>query len=110
MWILVLIPEPIKYGSRYKKLHVVCSIVPGTGITVLFSKVPEDVHGLCAKDAVYFSMHKFIGGAQTPGVLVAKKRLFTNPTPHAAGGGTVFFVTGQDHRYVQEVRYRHVQK
>ncbi|XP_018336222.1 uncharacterized protein LOC108744801 [Agrilus planipennis] len=28
------------------------------------------------KDALYFSGHKFIGGVQTPGVLVAKKTLF----------------------------------
>ena len=69
-------------------------------------QLPEDVHGLCAKDALYFSVHKFVGGAQTPGLLVAKKRLFANPVPHAGGGGTVFFVTEQDHRYVQEVRER----
>jgi len=25
-------------------------------------KVPEDTNGLCYKDAVYFSMHKFVGG------------------------------------------------
>ncbi|KAK9719481.1 Aminotransferase class-V [Popillia japonica] len=28
------------------------------------------------KDAIYFSGHKFIGGVQTPGILVAKKFLF----------------------------------
>ena len=39
-------------------------------------KVPNDVENLCAKDAVYFSMHKFVGGVQTPGILVAKKELF----------------------------------
>ena len=31
---------------------------------------------LFEKDAVFFSVHKFVGGVQTPGVLVAKKRLF----------------------------------
>ena len=69
-------------------------------------QLPEDVHGLCAKDALYFSVHKFVGGAQTPGLLVAKKRLFANPVPHAGGGVSVFFVSEQDHRYVQEVRER----
>ncbi len=34
------------------------------------------------KHAVYFSMHKFLGGVQGPGVLVAKKSIFTNPVPH----------------------------
>jgi hypothetical protein len=33
---------------------------------------------LAYKDAVYFSVHKFVGGPQTPGVLVAKKKLFRN--------------------------------
>ncbi len=36
---------------------------------------------LLAKDAVFFSAHKFVGGVQAPGVLVAKKRLFQNPVP-----------------------------
>lgn len=45
-----------------------------------------------AKDALYFSPHKFIGGVDSPGVLVAKKRLFQNSTPCTVGGGTVFFV------------------
>lgn len=33
------------------------------------------------KDAVFISGHKFIGGPGSPGVLVAKKKLFTNPVP-----------------------------
>ena len=48
---------------------------------------------LVAKDAIYFSPHKFIGGVDSPGVLVAKKRLFQNSTPSTVGGGTVFFVS-----------------
>lgn len=30
------------------------------------------------KDAIFFTGHKFIGGVQTPGILVAKKGLFKN--------------------------------
>ncbi|CAI5724722.1 unnamed protein product [Hyaloperonospora brassicae] len=52
------------------------------------------------KDAVYFSGHKFIGGPGSPGVLVVKKRLLTNAVPTVPGGGTVFFVTENDHRYL----------
>lgn len=52
------------------------------------------------KDAVVFSGHKFIGGPGSPGVLVVKKRLMGNAVPTAAGGGTVFFVTENDHRYL----------
>ena len=65
-----------------------------------------DVDGLCKKDAVYFSCHKFLGGVQTPGVLVAKKHLFFNPKPCGGGGGSVFFVTPDDHRYLKETELR----
>lgn len=62
--------------------------------------VDGDENGLCAKDAIYFSMHKFVGGPQTPGVLIAKKEMFRNPVPHSGGGGTVVFVTDKDHFYI----------
>ncbi|CAI5715820.1 unnamed protein product [Peronospora destructor] len=52
------------------------------------------------KDAIFISGHKFIGGPGSPGVLVVKKRLLTNAVPTVPGGGTVFFVTENDHRYL----------
>uniref|UniRef100_H3H5W5 Aminotransferase class V domain-containing protein n=1 Tax=Phytophthora ramorum TaxID=164328 RepID=H3H5W5_PHYRM len=52
------------------------------------------------KDAVFISGHKFVGGPGSPGVLVVKKRLLTNAVPTTPGGGTVFFVTENDHRYL----------
>lgn len=73
------------------------------------------------KDAMFFSVHKFVGGVQTPGkfgtafkiklklkysllgVLVAKKSLFKEGSPNGCGGGSVFFVTKDDHRYVQVI-------
>ena len=48
---------------------------------------------LVYKDAIFFSVHKFVGGPETPGVLVAKKKLFQNSSPGQCGGGTVFFVS-----------------
>ena len=39
---------------------------------------------LAYKDAVCISPHKFVGGPGTPGVLVAKRALFTNPVPDGA--------------------------
>ncbi len=39
------------------------------------------------KDALYFSSHKFLGGVQGPGVLVAKRDLFVNPVPHGGEWG-----------------------
>jgi selenocysteine lyase/cysteine desulfurase len=62
--------------------------------------VSADVRALLYKDAVFLSPHKFIGGPGASGVLIAKKRLFANAVPSNPGGGTVFFVTGQDHRYL----------
>ena len=51
---------------------------------------------------MFFSVHKFVGGVQTPGVLVAKKRLFkSSRPPNGAGGGSVFFVEREGHRYLQ---------
>ena len=52
------------------------------------------------KDAVFFSPHKFPGGPGTPGVLCVKKALLSNAVPLQPGGGTVFFVTKLDHRYL----------
>lgn len=44
-----------------------------------------------AKEAVVFSPHKFVGGPQTPGVLVVRRSL-VRPVPSVPGGGTVAFV------------------
>jgi hypothetical protein len=52
------------------------------------------------KDAVFISPHKFIGGPQTPGVLVVKRQLLKNTVPACPGGGTVAYVNQQEHRYV----------
>ena len=54
-----------------------------------------------AKDAIFFSGHKLLGGVSTPGVLIVKKRLASsiNP-PENCGGGTVFYVTDDHHRFL----------
>ncbi|GGL07318.1 aminotransferase class V-fold PLP-dependent enzyme [Mangrovihabitans endophyticus] len=54
------------------------------------------------KDAVFLSPHKFVGGPQTPGVLVARRALMTNRVPVAPGGGTVAFVDPSTHRYLDD--------
>lgn len=53
-----------------------------------------------AKDAIFFSTHKFIGGPSTPGILVVKKALIKNDKPSLIGGGTVSFVTPDDHAFL----------
>jgi selenocysteine lyase/cysteine desulfurase len=61
---------------------------------------------LAYKDAVFLSPHKFIGGPGTPGVLVAKRRLFGNRIPTMPGGGTVTFVSISDHAYHDAIEDR----
>ena len=61
---------------------------------------PARGDGAYAKDAVFFSPHKFLGGVNSPGVLVVKKRLCRNVVPRQPGGGTVFFVTDNTHRFL----------
>ncbi|MEU8403563.1 aminotransferase class V-fold PLP-dependent enzyme [Nonomuraea sp. NPDC048892] len=54
------------------------------------------------KDALFLSPHKFIGGPQTPGVLVVRRDLIRNRVPTAPGGGTVLFVGPDGHRYLDD--------
>ena len=59
-----------------------------------------------AKDAIFLSPHKFVGGPGTPGVLVAKRELFTNRVPGVPGGGTVSYVNADEHRYLTDPEHR----
>ena len=58
------------------------------------------------KDAVFISPHKMIGGPGTPGVLIARRSLLTNPVPAVPGGGTVSYVSPDGHRYVEDHEHR----
>ncbi len=42
-------------------------------------------------DAIYFSGHKFLGGAGTPGILIFNQQLYQNRIPDQPGGGTVVY-------------------
>ncbi len=61
---------------------------------------------LAYKDAIFLSPHKFVGGPGTPGVLVAKKKLFQNRVPATPGGGTVAYVNDDHHRYLNDPVHR----
>lgn len=61
---------------------------------------------LVYKDAIFLSPHKFIGGPGTPGVLVAKRKLFRNAVPSVPGGGTVAYVNEGEHRYLEDPEHR----
>ena len=57
-------------------------------------------------DAVFISPHKFIGGPGTPGVLAARRELFTNRVPVVPGGGTVTYVNETEHDYDPAIEHR----
>ena len=61
-----------------------------------------DMNGQAPLDAVFISPHKFIGGPGSPGILVVKKAILTNSVPAVVGGGTVLYVTPEDHRYLED--------
>ena len=54
------------------------------------------------KDAVFFSPHKFVGGPQTPGVLVVRRDLVGDRVPTVPGGGTIAFVDPVGQRYLDD--------
>ena len=53
------------------------------------------------KDAVFLSPHKFVGGPQTPGVLVVRRDL-APAVPTAPGGGTITFVSPAARSYAPD--------
>jgi selenocysteine lyase/cysteine desulfurase len=58
------------------------------------------------KDAIFISMHKFLGGPQAPGLLVANKRLFRSRVPVEPGGGTVVYTSPWDWHYTRDLSHR----
>ena len=69
-------------------------------------KDDSEYGNLAYKDAIFISTHKFIGGPGTPGILVAKRHLFTNLVPSQPGGGTVSYVNAEEHRYHDDPIHR----
>jgi selenocysteine lyase/cysteine desulfurase len=55
-------------------------------------------------DAIFLSTHKFIGGPEGSGVLVANESLFRSRIPERPGGGTVDYVAAFDRLSVDYVR------
>jgi len=61
---------------------------------------------LAYKDAIFISPHKLIGGPGTPGLLVARRELFSNRVPDVPGGGTVKYVGPAEHDYLDDIEHR----
>ena len=106
-----------KYQDRKLKIAAISACSNVTGIQTPFHQIARLMHengGLCfvdfaasapyvhinmhpddpdeKLDAIYFSMHKFLGGPATPGVLLFDKYLYCNNIPDEPGGGTVKWV------------------
>ena len=79
----------------------------GPYLPIDMNPAPDSPDGhLAYKDAVFLSPHKFVGGPGTPGILVAKRHLFSNPVPAVPGGGTVRFVCPESQSYHPEPEVR----
>ena len=58
------------------------------------------------KYAVFISVHKYLGGPQAPGLLVANRRLFRSRVPVEPGGGTVVYTSPWDWKYTSDLTSR----
>ena len=69
--------------------------------------IKEEDITLCFKDALFFSPHKFLGGVNTPGVLLIQQRVVRNLlVPSEPGGGVVLFVTKNSQNYYKDIELR----
>jgi selenocysteine lyase/cysteine desulfurase len=71
---------------------------------------PQDARGApdsaAALDAVFLSVHKFLGGPRAPGLLIGNRRLFSNRVPAEPGGGTVLYTSPTEHVYLEDASHR----
>ena len=121
-----------KYKSRKNKIAAVTACSNVTGIQTPYHKIASLVHahgGLCFVDfassapyilmdmhpeeadgyldAIYFSMHKFLGGPGTPGVLIFNKRIYANAVPDHPGGGAILYSNPwKERKYVTDIESR----
>ena len=88
---------------RYGALSFWDFAAAGPYVDIEMNLVGTGEHGsLAYKDAIFLSPHKFIGGPGTPGVLVVKRALLANRVPTQPGGGTVWYVSSDRHRYTDD--------
>jgi selenocysteine lyase/cysteine desulfurase len=105
-----------QFKHRKNKIAAITACSNVTGIQTPYHEIAKVIHeydGLCFVDfacsapyvdinmhpgekgthldAIYFSPHKFLGGAGTPGVLIFNKKIYKNKIPDQPGGGTVMY-------------------
>jgi selenocysteine lyase/cysteine desulfurase len=121
-----------KHKLRKGKIAAVTACSNVTGIETAYRSIAKIIHeykGLCFVDfaasapylnidmhpqeasahldAIYFSGHKFLGGAGTPGVLIFNKKIYKNTVPDQPGGGTVVYTNPWKGReYISNIEQR----
>ncbi|GGB11018.1 aminotransferase class V-fold PLP-dependent enzyme [Allosediminivita pacifica] len=99
---LITDPDPV---TRRLKAHGALAIwdYAGGGPYLPMDMTPAPD---CAKDAIVFSPHKFVGGPAATGVAVIRDTIVDGVTSTAPGGGTVSFVSPWRHAYSPRVEAR----
>ena len=59
-----------------------------------------------ARDAIFFSPHKFAGGPGASGILIVRKSVVRATKPTWPGGGSVSYVSPWDHDYLASISER----
>ena len=121
-----------KYRDRKNKIAAVTACSNVTGIETAYTEIAKLIHqygGVCFVDfacsapyvainmhpeekgahldAIYFSVHKFLGGPGTPGVLVFNSNLYHNKVPDQPGGGTLSYTNPwKMHKYIPDIELR----
>lgn len=121
-----------QYRHRPNKIAAVTACSNVTGIETPYHQIAKLIHeqgGLCfvdfacsapyvtidmhpqekdaQLDAIYFSVHKFLGGIGTPGILIFNSQLYTNTVPDHPGGGTIAYSNPwKTHQYITDIETR----
>jgi selenocysteine lyase/cysteine desulfurase len=98
--------SPVREIARLLHRHdaLACFDYAASGPYVQIDMNPGDDDWL---DAVFISPHKFLGGPGSSGILVFNERLYHRElAPSVAGGGTVDYVSPEDHDFIADIEER----
>ena len=94
-------------GAPYLKIDLKDSLPQDYRDMLHFKKLNDSELRTCFKDGLFFSPHKFVGGPNTPGVLIAHDRIYRNQLkPTQPGGGTVNYVYNNTIDYIQDAELK----
>ena len=93
-----------KHGARVLRLRRRRSVMRDYGHGA--GRRGRQPDALARLDAVFLSVHKFLGGPRAPGLLIADKKLFSNRVPVEPGGGTVLYTSPDEHVYLTDTSHR----